>query len=356
VNSFFAFIIVLGILIFVHEFGHFIVARIFGVGVEKFSLGFGPRLFGFKRNNTDYFVSAIPLGGYVKMVGEDPGDSQSLSEAEKAVSFTHKPVLQRMMIVAAGPVFNLLLAVVIFFALFFISGEFVLKPTVGKVDPTSPAGVAGLAVGDQIVAIDGEALESWQAMAERIAQSQGRELAITVLRNEQRLELRVTPERRDDVNLFGEPIERYVIGVTSSGDFFNRKLGPLAALTRSVGQSWEFVKLTVLSVVKIIRGTISHKNIGGPLMIAEMAGQQAKEGLANLVSFIALLSINLAILNFLPIPVLDGGHLMFFTIEAILGRPVNLRAREILQQVGVFILIMLMVLIFYNDISSLYFN
>jgi regulator of sigma E protease len=353
-TSIFAFIIVLGVLIFVHEFGHFLVARLCGVGVEKFSLGFGPRIVGRKIGLTDYRISAIPLGGYVKMVGDEP-DAEVPPEL-LPLSFTHKSLPRRFLIVAAGPVFNLLLAVVIFFVLFLVSGTFILQPTVGKITPDSPAARGGLSSGDRIIAIDGRPVDTWEEMAGLITGSGGRSLVLTVRRDGQALELTVTPEQRKTRNIFGEETSRYVIGITSAGDAKAVELGPLDAMTQSVVQTYEITRLTILSVVKLVTGSVSAKTLGGPLMIAEMAGQQAKEGTSNLVFFIALLSINLAILNFLPIPVLDGGHLMFFTIEAIMRRPLSLRAREIAQQAGIFILILLMIFVFYNDITRMFFS
>ena len=347
-TSILAFVLVLGILIFVHELGHFIVARAFGVGVEKFSLGFGPRLWGRRVGRTDYRISAIPLGGYVKMVGEEP-DSE-LDPADMALSFTHKPVAQRMAIVAAGPVFNVLLAVVIFYLVFQFAGLTVLVPTVGQVTDDSPAARAGLHQGDRITAIDGTPVEAWDHMARLIAASQGRRIDVAYRRGGGNGTAVIQPEVRETPDLFGEPQTRYVIGITAAGEIETRRVGPLAAGAAAVGQTYTIAKLTVLSVVKIIAGTLSAKNLGGPIMIAEMAGQQAREGLVNLSFFIALISINLAILNVLPIPVLDGGHLLFFAIEAVRGRPVNIRVREIAQQAGMFLLMLLMVLVFYNDI------
>jgi len=350
-TSILAFVIVLGVLIFFHELGHFIVARLFGVGVQKFSLGFGPRIFGKKVGITDYRISAIPLGGYVKMVGDEP--DAELDPADIPISFTHKHVFKRFLIVAAGPFFNLLLAVILFFGIYMVSGTYILKATVGKVDPDSPAAVGGLQAQDEIVAINGLAIDTWEDMAAIISDSQGQRLKMTVDRETGRQDLEVTPEIRTTKNIFNEDIDRFVIGISAAGDILQKDLGFFAAGAESVAQTYNIAKLTILSVIKLIQGTVSAKTLGGPIMIAEMAGQQAKAGAANLVFFIALLSINLAILNFLPIPVLDGGHLVFFTIEMIIGRPVNTRMRELAQQAGIFILIMLMIFVFYNDISRI---
>ena len=353
-TSIFAFVIVLGVLIFFHELGHFLVARLFGVGVEKFSLGFGPRLIGKKLGLTDYRISAVPLGGYVKMVGEDPGIP--IDPAEVPISFTHKNVWKRILIVAAGPLFNLLLAVIIFFGIFQFSGLYIFKPSVGKVQEETPAQRAGLQAEDLIVAIDGRPVNSWDEMSALISASKGEALTLTIRRKEALVSVQVTPEVKTAKNIFGEDVNRYVIGIAASGEAFTRRLNPFQAVAESVVQTYKIMKLTLVSIIKLIQGTLSAKTLGGPIMIAEMAGQQARAGAGNLVFFIALLSINLAILNFLPIPVLDGGHLLFFFIEALIGRPVNTRLREIAQQVGIFVLILLMVYVFYNDITRIFFS
>ncbi len=347
-----AFIVVLGVLIFFHELGHFLVARACGVGVEKFSLGFGPRMVGKTVGRTDYRISAIPLGGYVKMVGEEP--DAELPEADIPFSFTHKPVWQRILIVGAGPTFNLFLAVLIFWLIFMTAGKIILQPTVGKVEKGTPAYQAGLQKGDRITAINGQPVEDWEAMAEMVGGSQGRALTFTIRRGEHRLTREIQPEKKVTQNLFGEDIERYLIGISAGRDLINKRLNPIAALGESLYQSYDMTRLTVLSIVKLIEGTVSTKTLGGPIMIAQLTGEQAKQGMMNLAYFVALLSINLGILNFLPIPILDGGHLLFFFIEAVMGHPVNLKTREIAQQAGLFLLILLMIFVFYNDIARLF--
>ena len=353
-TTIFSFVVVLGILIFFHELGHFLVARLLGVGVEKFSLGFGPKLFGKKIGRTDYIVSIIPLGGYVKMVGEEP--NADISPADIPVSFTHKHVFKRILIVAAGPFFNFFLAVIIFFGIFQSYGSFILKPVIGDVTEGSPAHQAGLQKDDQIIEINGLAIESWEEMAGIITSSKGKSLALTVRREESSLAVNVIPKQISAKNIFGEEIKRYVIGIKSSGDTFVRDLNPFQAFSESIIQTWKISKLVVISIVKILQGTISVKNIGGPIMIAEMAGQQAREGAVNFIFFIALLSVNLGVLNILPIPVLDGGHLIFFFIEAATGHPVSIKVREIAQQAGICILILLMIFVFYNDIARIFFS
>jgi len=352
--SIFALVVVLGVLIFFHELGHFLVARLFGVGVEKFSLGFGPKLVGKTIGITDYRISAIPLGGYVKMVGEEP--DAEVDPGDIPISFTHKHVFKRILIVAAGPFFNILLAVMIFFILFQISGLLILKPVIGEVKEDTPAQRGGLAQDDLILAIDGVAVESWEDMAQIITASDGNILELSVRRGETDRFVNVAPELKTFKNIFNEDIERYVIGITASGEVISKDLTLLQAFWHSIIQTYDIAALTIKSVVKLIQGTLSPKTLGGPIMIAQMAGQQAKAGMANLVFFIALISINLAILNFLPIPVLDGGHLLFFFIEAIIGRPVSIRVREIAQQAGIFVLILLMIYVFYNDITRVFFS
>jgi len=353
-TNIFAFIIVLGVLIFFHEFGHFLIARLFGVGVEKFSLGFGPRLIGKKVGITDYRISAIPLGGYVKMVGEEP-DAEIASE-DIPLSFTHKHVVKRMLIVAAGPVFNVLLAVVIFFGVFFLSGTFILKSSIGSVKQGSPAFAAGIEKGDLITVINGSPINSWDEMAEIINSSKGRTIRVAVRREESTRDFTITPERVTTQNIFGENIQRYIIGITASGETYSKDLNLLQAFSESLIQTYKVTELMVVIIAKLIKGDISTDTLGGPIMIAQMAGDSAKAGVGSLISFIALISINLAIINLLPIPVLDGGHLLFFLIEAIKGSPVSIKVREVAQQVGLFLLIMLMILVFYNDITRIFFS
>jgi regulator of sigma E protease len=353
-TSAFAFLVVLGILIFFHEFGHFLVARLFRVGVEKFSLGFGPRLLGKKIGITDYRLSLVPLGGYVKMVGEEP--DEDLDPQLIPLSFTHKHVLKRILIVFAGPFFNILLAVLIFWVIAMSSGIMILKPSVGSVKDGSPASLAGFKPGDLVTAINGVAVETWEAMADRITHSNGKPLEITVERPGGTVVLQATPELVKSKNLLGEDIKRYVIGIGTAGETTSQKLNFFQAAKESLRQTYSIVELMVMIVAKLITGSISIDTVGGPIMIAQMAGDQAKAGISSLFQFIAVISVNLAVINLLPIPILDGGHLLFFGIEALKGRPVNLKVREIAQQVGMVILIMLMILVFYNDITRLFFS
>jgi regulator of sigma E protease len=353
-TSILSFIIVLGVLIFFHEFGHFLIARLFGVGVEKFSLGFGPRLIGKKVGITDYRISAIPLGGYVKMIGEEP--DAEIDPQDIPLSFTHKHVAKRMLIVAAGPVFNIILAVFIFFGIFLISGSFVLKPSVGSVKQGAPAFSAGLEKGDLITAINESAINSWGEMAEIINASKGQKIQLTVRRGDSTRHFSLAPQQVTTKNIFGEDVQRYIVGITASGETYSKEMNFFQAISESLIQTYRVTELMVVIIAKLIKGDISTDTLGGPIMIAQMAGDSAKAGIGSLISFIALISVNLAIINLLPIPVLDGGHLLFFSIEAIKGSPVSIKVREIAQQVGLFILILLMILVFYNDISRIFFS
>ena len=351
-NSLMAFVIVLGILVFFHELGHFLVARFFGVGVETFSLGFGPKIYQRKMGFTQYCISLIPLGGYVKMVGEEPG--APLAETDIPLSFNHKKLYQKILIVAAGPLFNFLLAFLIFYAIFQFSGLYFVKPVVGEVGPNSPAQVAGMATGDVVVAIDGKPVTSWDDMVALIGESTGEDIAIQVDRNGRDLLFQVTPETRMSKNIFGEDIKRFMIGVAASGDVTHISLNPFQALWHGGLRTWDISKLTVLSVVKIFQGSVAADSLGGPIMIAQMAGKQAKAGVASFFFFIAMLSVNLGIINLFPVPVLDGGHILFFCYEAVTGKAAGEKFREQANRLGMGLLLALMVFVFYNDIIRIF--
>ncbi|MCP3876392.1 MAG: RIP metalloprotease RseP [Desulfobacteraceae bacterium] len=347
-HSLIAFIIVIGILVFIHEFGHFIVARLCGVGVDVFSLGFGPKLFKKKFGRTLYCICAIPLGGYVKMVGEEPGTT--LEPEDKKLSFTHKSLSKKSLIVAAGPFFNFFLALFIFYLLYQFSGIHYGQPIVGKIMENSPAMAAGIKPQDVIKEINQNKIESFEDISKIISASNGEQLDVIIEREGRTIGVVLSPTLTPGKNVFGEDIEKYVIGIVGSGESFHKRLNPFQALGHSIKDTYGLVKLTIQSVGKMISGSISANNLGGPIMIAQMAGEQAKAGMVNFVWFIALLSVNLGIINLFPIPVLDGGHLLFFGIEALTGKTVSDRLREKLIQFGAAILVTLMVFVFYNDI------
>jgi len=343
-------IIVLGVLIFVHELGHFLAAKLSRVGVLTFSLGFGPRLFGRKIGETQYQVSLVPLGGYVKMIGEEPGEKLPPELLPK--SFSAQPVGRRLGIVFAGPFFNFLFAVVAF-AVAFVVGLPTLLPEVGEVKPDFPAYQAGVQPGDRILEVNGSPVKRWEDLAKVIHESSDRPLYLKVDREQKTIQISVTPQVSIQKNLFGDDVRVGLIGISPSGKTFIERTDPFSAVYRAVLQSWRVTELTLMSIYKIIEGKISAKTIGGPILIAQLAGQQAKAGFLSLVIFMAVISINLVILNILPIPVLDGWHLLIFLLEAVIGRPVSLKIRERAQQIGVFIIIFIMLLVFYNDISRI---
>lgn len=342
------FIIVLGLLIFFHELGHFGAAKLFGVRVERFSFGLGPRLVGLKVGDTDYRISAFPLGGYVKMVGE--GLDEEVSEEEKAVSFSHKSVWKRMIIVLCGPLFNFIFAIAVFCLGFLFVGQVILTSEIGEVRPDYPAYKAGLRSGDKIIRMDNRPVTSWKDLPEIIRKNPGKPISMVFARGTQHYKTEVTPVRSTVKNIFGEDVQEAVIGVSPSGKYFTKELGFFEAFQNGMVQTWGITKMTVVSLVKLVERKLPLETLGGPIFIAQLAGQQAREGWTNLLFFTALLSVNLGILNLLPIPVLDGGHLFFFGLEWILGKPLSLKKREVAQQIGMFILILLMVFVFYNDI------
>jgi len=340
-------IILLGVLIFVHELGHFLVAKWSGVGVLKFSLGFGPKLFGRKVGETEYILSAIPLGGYVKMLGDT--DDEELSPEDEERSFLKQGVLKRMAIVSAGPLFNFLFAIIAF-AVVYAIGVPVATSRIGTVQENSPAFEAGLQSGDVVVAINDRDISQWSDLAGAVSESRDERLKIRFERENKVSDVYITPQAATSTNVFGEDIETYRIGVGISDETVIERKGPVGALATGAGQTWGWTKLTCIGMVKIVQGIVSPRELGGPILIAQMAGTQVRKGFVPFVFLMAVLSVNLGVLNLLPVPVLDGGHLAFYLIEMVTGRPVSVRWREIAQQVGFFLLILLMLFVFYNDI------
>jgi len=343
-------IILLGVLIFVHELGHFLVAKWSGVGVLKFSLGFGPKLVGRKFGETEYVVSIIPLGGYVKLLGESEEDELSPEDEER--SFQKQSVLKRMGIVAAGPLFNFLFAIIAF-SLIYSIGVPVSTSKVGSVLEKSAALSAGIQKGDRIIGIDGKDVSRWAELVDIISKSNGRQMKFTIDRNNKVHDIYVIPEAVKVKNIFGEEIQSYKIGIAISSETIIERLNPFLALAEGADRTWWFTKLTFLTIVKIIQRVVSPKTLGGPILIAQMSGEYAKQGLIPFIFFMSVLSINLGVLNLLPIPVLDGGHLFFYLIEIITGKEINVKWREISQQLGFFLLILLMIFVFYNDIIKI---
>jgi regulator of sigma E protease len=346
-----SFIVVLGVLIFVHEFGHFIVARKLGVGVTKFSFGFGPKLYGFQRGETEYLVSAVPLGGYVKLVGES--DTDDVAPEERARSFSAKPLWVKMAVVAAGPTANLVFAVLVFW-LVFLGGVPSLTTKIGDVSPGAPAEQAGLRKGDVVESVDGVAVKSWEDLAAAIRSgSPGKPLQITIRRGGEEKTVAVAPEMREGRTVFGEKVAEPKIGIAAGHDVVYQPLGPGGAFTRAGTETGKLIYLTAMTVVKLITRALPSQTLGGPILIAQIAGDQARQGPSAFAYFLALLSVNLGVLNLLPIPILDGGHLLFFSVEALLRKPISQQARAVAQQVGLAVILTLTALVFYNDIVRL---
>jgi regulator of sigma E protease len=441
------FVVVIGILILVHELGHFFVARWTGVGVERFSIGFGPVLLRWRGRETEYVLSAIPMGGYVKMVGEEnplEGGGGPVTDSEKA--FALKPLWARFLIVFAGPAMNLVLAAVIFAVVLATLGRAVWPAVVGKVVDGSPAATAGLRTGDTVAAVGGQPVAYWEDLDRALASSNGRPLELRVRREAAEVTMSVTPRLRTVPDpVFREPREVWDIGagpqllpvITSVGprspaeraglrpgdvvlavagqplythddlleairtrpgesfvmtierdgkpltltvtpDPVKERLptgeeavvgkiqaglapkavrfepySPLTAVVQGTVKTWDMTVLTAKGLWKLVSRQIDLSNIGGPIQIATETTRQANEGLVSVAVFVAIISVNLGVLNLLPIPMLDGGHLLFFIIEAVLGRPLSLRKREVAQQVGFVLLMVIMVFALYNDLARL---
>ncbi|MBW2102376.1 MAG: RIP metalloprotease RseP [Deltaproteobacteria bacterium] len=346
------FVLVLGVLIFFHELGHFLVAKFFGVKVLKFSLGFGSKVIGRKVGETEYLISMIPLGGYVKMLGE--GDEEKpLPVEEEARSFANQHVFKRIAIVSAGPLFNFLLAFFLFALVFVVTGEQVMQPEIGQVREGSPAEKAGLLKGDHIISVQGIPVDSWEDLKTMVRKSAGKPLRLTILREGRTIEAVVVPEMSTVKNLFGESIPSPLIGVVASGAVKTLQMGPFEAVAHSAAKTWEITRLTFVTIVKLLQRVVPLKTVGGPILIGQMAGQLARENFGYLIPFMAVISVNLAVLNLLPVPVLDGGFILFLLVELVLGKPLSIKKREFAQKIGLFLLVTLMIFVLYNDVTRL---
>jgi regulator of sigma E protease len=442
------FLVVLGILVAFHELGHFLAARWVGVKVLKFSLGFGPKLFGRQVGETEYLLSAIPLGGYVKLFGEE--ETEAVTTEDRRRSFMHQGLWGKVLIVAAGPGFNFILAYLIFAAWLssgyalpvpsfkdiapqieavaadspaakagLMVGDHVKKingrdiatrvelidaaakgkgapltlevlrdgrieiltvtpapapgqvsqdeepsyylgieevpPVVNEVVPGKPAAAAGFKEGDRVLSIEGVPIHTWTQMTGLVKESPGKPLQVDVLRDGRRVTLTVTPAA-EAATVNGESVVVGKIGIAGPDRSLMKSSNPLAAVYNGLEATWKWTELTLVGLYKMIVGDISSKNIGGPLTIAKISGDAAAQGPSNVIFLIALLSINLGVLNLLPIPILDGGHLLFFLIEGILRKPLGERQREVAQQVGLVLLVGVMVFAFWNDLERIFFS
>lgn len=359
------FLFVLTIVVFFHELGHFLVARWCGVKVLTFSIGFGPELFGFNdRKGTRWKLSAIPLGGYVKFFGDESeastpsGDAlAAMSADDKKVSFHHKPVGARAAIVVAGPVANFLLAIVIFASLFAILGKPSASARVDTVQADSAAAAAGIQPGDVITTIDGAAIGSFVEMQRIVSTRAGQQLALGILRGDAKLTINATPNLREVKDNFGNTHRLGVLGITrasSPSDATNTKVDPVTAVGMGVKETWFVVDRTLAYIGGVVAGREAADQIGGPIRIAQISGQVSTIGLTALIHLAAVLSVSIGLLNLFPVPLLDGGHLMFYAVEAIRGRPLSERAQEMGFRVGLALVLMLMIFATYNDILHIF--
>lgn len=358
------FLFVLTIVVFFHELGHFVIARLCGVRVLVFSIGFGPELFGFNdRHNTRWKLSAIPLGGYVKFFGDESAastpDQDAISQMaaeERRFSFFYQSVWRRAAIVVAGPLANFLLAIVIFGAIFTFYGKQNTTARVDSIQPASAAAAAGLATGDLVVAIDGKPIATFAEMQRIVGASAGQKLAITVDRAGRQVTLNATPALKEVKDNFGNVHRLGVLGITRSmspEDSKLEKVNPVKSLWLGVEETWFVVDRTIAYLGGLVAGREAADQLGGPIRIAQVSGQVATAGFVALIHLAAVLSVSIGLLNLFPVPLLDGGHLMFYAIEAIRGRPLSDRAQEVGFRIGLAIVLMLMIFATFNDILHL---
>jgi regulator of sigma E protease len=358
------FLFVLTIVVFFHELGHFLVGRWAGVKVLTFSLGFGPELVGFNdRKGTRWRISAVPLGGYVKFFGDDTEASTPSAETlnhmtpeERTLSFHHKKVGPRAAIVAAGPIANFILAIVIFAFMFTFFGKPSTTARVDKIEANSAASAAGFEVGDVVTAIDGTKIESFSDMQRIVGSRAGERLAFTVSRGATTVQLQGTPELREVKDPFGNAHRLGVLGITrqtAAGDVLTERVDPATAVWLGVKETWFVIDRTLAYVSGVFTGREAADQVGGPIRIAQISGQVATIGIAALIHLAAVLSISIGLLNLFPVPLLDGGHLLFYAIEAVRGRPLSERAQEVGFRIGLGLVLMLMVFATYNDILHL---
>ncbi len=356
------FAVVIGVLVFIHEFGHYIVGRMFGVKADVFSIGFGRELFGWNdRRGTRWKLSLLPLGGYVKFAGDMNAASQPSPEAaaalaratptERAAMFQFKPVWQRALIIVAGPLTNLLFAVVVFALFFAVYGYSFTPAVVDHVIAGSPAAAAGLQRGDRFVQVDGRPVSRFEDVMRIVTTNTGTPINAQIDRRGQQLELHLLPKLISETDRFGNRYTRGQLGVASAG----RALvpcAPLAAVGNAVREVWLLTGTMVDGVEQVITGRRSVSEMGGPVSIAKFAGQQATLGWVSLVEFMALISINIGLVNLLPVPVLDGGHLFLYAIEAAARRPLAPKLQEWAFASGFTALVSLMLFLTWNDLAS----
>ncbi|MBY8915221.1 RIP metalloprotease RseP [Nitratireductor rhodophyticola] len=361
VGTIIPFLFVLTVVVFVHEMGHYLVGRWCGIGVKAFSIGFGPELFGFNdRHGTRWKLSAIPLGGYVKFTGDmsvtstpDPESTGHLSPEELRVAFHTQPVWKRAATVFAGPFFNFLLTIAVFAVMFAGFGRYVMEPMVAEVRPDTPAAVAGFQPGDRFVSVDGSQVRTFGDVQRIVSGRAGDELTFVVRRGDEELTLTATPDLLEQKDALGNTVKIGIIGVVNDQETGQPRLiefGPVEALGEAVRETGYVIYRTGQFLKRFVAGREDRCQLGGPVKIADMAGKAAQLGFEWLVQLVALLSVGIGVLNLLPIPPLDGGHLVFYAIEAVMRRPVSERVMDAVYRVGLFAVLAFMGFVFWNDL------
>jgi regulator of sigma E protease len=360
-----SFLVTLSLVVFVHEFGHFYIARRNGVKCESFSIGFGPELFGWNdKHGTRWKFSLIPLGGYVKMFGEgetmqaveggvDQPPPREMTDDEKKVSFKYKTLGQRAAIVFAGPAANILFAIFVFWAVFVVAGRPVTEPVIGEVQKGSAAEDAGFQAGDRVLSVDGVPVNRFEDLLRMVPMGHGLPMTVVIQRDRQELTLNALPRVVEETDGFGNKTKRAKLGIGASGATRIEKAGLVQAIGWAVTDTYTVVDSTFVAVGQMIKGLRGTEDLGGPIRIAKYSGQAARAGWVNFVLFMAILSVNLGFINLLPVPLLDGGHLLFYAIEAVRGRPLPEQVQEWGLRVGLALVLFLMVFVTWNDIVQL---
>lgn len=355
------FLFVLAVVVFVHEMGHYLVGRWCGIGVTAFSIGFGPELLGFNdRSGTRWKLCAIPLGGYVKFVGDmgvtsqpDKAEADALPENLRKVAFHNQAVWKRALTVFAGPAFNFLLTIAVFTVMFSIYGRFVSEPTVAEVRPDSPAAAAGFQPGDRFVSVDGKKVETFSDVQRLVSGRAGDPIVFVMAREGREVTLQATPAVSEQTDPLGNVVKVGVIGVVNNEAMGQPRVidyTPAQALGQAVLETGHIIERTGQFLTRFVVGREDKCQLGGPVKIADMAGKAARMGFEWLVQLVALLSVGIGFLNLLPIPPLDGGHLVFYGVEAVTGRPVSERATEFIYRTGFFLVLVFMGFVFWNDL------
>jgi regulator of sigma E protease len=358
-----AFLFVITLVVFFHELGHFLVARLFGVKVDVFSVGFGKEIFGWNdKRGTRWKVSWLPIGGYVKFAGDadasskpDPAAAAAMSDSEREQTLAHKPLGQRALVAAAGPFANFILAIVLLTGLLMISGRVVIAPLVGAVTSGSPAQAAGILPGDLVTRIDRTAITDFEQLPQIIAVSGGETLAVGLKRAGRDLTVQVTPRLTKIKDVLGNTTSQMVIGIRPPADapVTREHFGPAGAFAAACTETWDIVKTTILGISQMVTGHASADQLRGPAGIAQMTKQVAEFGFLPLLNLVAILSVSIGLANLFPIPLLDGGHLLYYGVEAVLGRPLGERAQDVGFRLGLVLVLGLMLLTTWNDLVRL---